>query len=60
MEVNEQLYTEREIALVSAGQEAGWAPERVQTLWRREKSLVPALNQMLILQPPTLKPSHYE
>jgi hypothetical protein len=31
--------------------EAGWAPEPVWTLWRKEKSLTPLGNQTVAVQP---------
>jgi hypothetical protein len=31
-------FSPKEQALVSTGQEDGWVPELVQTLWKREKS----------------------
>jgi hypothetical protein len=36
--------------LVHIGQEVGWAPESVRTLWSREKSLVPAVNKTPAVQ----------
>jgi hypothetical protein len=50
MEVNCQLHAPdalplRKVPPVSFEQEAGWASEKVWTLWRREKSLVPAGNR---------------
>jgi hypothetical protein len=40
----------KEEATVPTEQEAGWAPEPVWNLKRREKSLVPAGNPILVVQ----------
>jgi hypothetical protein len=46
LEVNDQLHVplgkQYPLPIV---QETDWAPELVRTLWRREKSLVPAKNR---------------
>jgi hypothetical protein len=36
---------------VAIGKEAGWASVQVWTMWNREKSLVPAGNRTLAVQP---------
>jgi hypothetical protein len=55
MEVNGQLHAL--VALppgkeppVSIGQEAGWVPEPVSTLWSRDKTHAPAGNRTLSVQ----------
>jgi hypothetical protein len=42
-------FTSRERGLVPTGQEAGWAPEPVWTLWRRDKSSTPENRSMNII-----------
>jgi hypothetical protein len=45
MEVSGQFHARAALPPVPIGQDAGWAPEPVWTLWRREKSLAPAGNR---------------
>jgi hypothetical protein len=56
MEVNGQVHAAASLALVleapvSIGQEARWAPEPVWKLRRSEKSIAPAENRTLVVQP---------
>jgi hypothetical protein len=50
MEVNGQLHGPAGSPPVLIGQETGWAPELVSTLWSREKSLVLAGNGTPVVQ----------
>jgi hypothetical protein len=45
------LFTTKENPLVPTGQEAGWAPEPVWTLWSWEESLAPVGNRIPAVQP---------
>jgi hypothetical protein len=56
MEVRGQLHASAALPLVkeppvAIGEEAGWAPEPVWELWRREKSLASVVNQTPAVQP---------
>jgi hypothetical protein len=56
MEASGQLHAHaalppRKESRVPSGQEAGWAPDPVWTLWSREKSLSPAGNQTRAVHP---------
>jgi hypothetical protein len=51
MEVSGQLHGPAALPSVPTGQEAGWAPEPIWTLWSREKSLSPNGNRNQALQP---------
>jgi hypothetical protein len=42
--VSVQLHTQEKETPVPTGEEAGWGPEPVWTVWNREKFLVPSEN----------------
>jgi hypothetical protein len=49
-------FTPRKEPQVLIGKEAGWAPEPVWTTWSREKSIAPAGNRTLAVQPLAYRP----
>jgi hypothetical protein len=51
MEVSSQLHALADLTLAPIREEAGWVPESVWTVWRREKSLSPVRNETLVVQP---------
>jgi hypothetical protein len=51
MDVNDQLHASAALPPGPIVQEAGWAPEQVWTLWRREESLAASGNRTPTVQP---------